>query len=233
MEERIKQRLVGAVVLVSLVVIFVPMLLEDEPVLDRGIKGTNVPPQPRDLDKFRSGVLPAPLAPPGPSAARESTAAAPGPKPVSVTAEARTPPEANPTPRPGPRSAVSALPPSESLTAVQPAPSAQASESREAPKGVSNPNPRPSAPPKPRVGVSAWVVQLGSFAEHENADSLAERLRKKHQEAFVEQVEIGGKLWFRVRVGPELDRKRADEMLSAIRRILGTEGEGAHVVRYP
>jgi DedD protein len=229
-EERIKQRLVGAVVLVSLVVIFVPMFLEDEPVLDRGIKGTNVPPQPRDLDKFRSGVLPAPLALPGPSAAPGSTAAAPGPKPVSVTAEARTPPEANPTPKPGPTSAV---PPSESLTAVRPASSAQGSESREAPKGVSNPNPRPTAPPKPRVGVSAWVVQLGSFAQHENADRLAERLRKKHQEAFVEQVEIAGKLWFRVRVGPELDRKRADEMLSAVRRILRTEGEGAHVVRYP
>lgn len=47
MDENMKKRLVGATVLVSLVVIFVPMLLEDEPVVIQNITETNIPPEPK------------------------------------------------------------------------------------------------------------------------------------------------------------------------------------------
>ncbi len=56
MNEGLKKRLVGATVLVSLVVIFVPMLLEKEPVLSGSITESNIPPRPNT--DFTSRVLP-------------------------------------------------------------------------------------------------------------------------------------------------------------------------------
>ena len=55
-DEGLKKRLIGATVLVSLVVIFVPMLLQNEPVMEKGIDRTNVPPRPEG--EFTSRILP-------------------------------------------------------------------------------------------------------------------------------------------------------------------------------
>ena len=56
MDEGLKKRLVGATVLVSLIVIFVPMLLENEPIVDNGISRPAIPPRPPAA--FPSRVLP-------------------------------------------------------------------------------------------------------------------------------------------------------------------------------
>lgn len=59
MEQQLKQRIVGAVVLVSLAVIFVPMLFEERSEIgDTSISQTNVPEFPKK--RFESGVLPLP-----------------------------------------------------------------------------------------------------------------------------------------------------------------------------
>ena len=56
MDEALKKRLIGATVLVSLVVIFVPMLLEHEPIVSTQIEKTNIPERPKNI--FSSSVLP-------------------------------------------------------------------------------------------------------------------------------------------------------------------------------
>lgn len=220
MDERIKQRLVGAVVLVSLVVIFAPMLLEDEPVVEHGIHKSNIPARSRGLEQFRSGVLPAPgqyLGPP-PEPAPIAVSSAPAPSSTTVGTE----------PAPEPTSAMAARPEGP-VSSVPPAAVSQVPATKPPAPAV----PPPAKRPKPRVGVSAWVVQLGAFAKRDNADSLVKRLRQDHQEAFMEQVEIGDRVLFRVRVGPELDHKRAEAMLAAVRKILGAQAQDAQVVRYP
>ena len=45
MREDLKKRLIGAAVLASLAVIFIPMLLEEETVIDSNISSTNIPPR--------------------------------------------------------------------------------------------------------------------------------------------------------------------------------------------
>jgi len=55
-DEGLKKRLIGATVLVSLAVIFVPMLLEHEPVIERGINKSNIPPRPEG--RFTSRIIP-------------------------------------------------------------------------------------------------------------------------------------------------------------------------------
>ncbi len=158
MEEGLKRRLVGATVLVSLIVIFVPMLLEGEPVVEVGIFKSNVPTQ--TDDDFSSRVLP--LA---------STVVTPAPLIDDRTEEAEA-------------------------------------------------SAKPKKPSKPRVGLSAWVIQVGSFSNRDNAEGLVEKLQAKKFPAFLEQTEVEGKTLFRVRVGPEIDEKLAQKLLKNLNKTL-------------
>jgi DedD protein len=169
-DEGLKKRLIGATVLVSLVVIFVPMLLEKGPVVSTTITETNIPPPPPEGD-FSSQVLPLE-------------------EPATPT-EAAAPPASETAP----------------LGAI---------DRGEPPAETSAPNTEEDAQPTSdlRVGLTAWVVQLGSFSLRENADRVAKDLQAKKFPAFVEPAEIGDKHLFRVLVGPEIDQKRAEQMLS-------------------
>src|SRR5215212_3605177 len=54
-----------------------------------------------------------------------------------------------------------------------------------------------------------WIVQVGSFSEHTNAISLRDKLRTRGYMALVERADVGGKPVFRVIVGPAFERERA------------------------
>lgn len=175
MEERLKKRLIGATVLVSLVVIFVPMLLEQEPVVYPTIEESNIPPRPEG--EFSSRVLPL---------ESESLDALPEAASAQAEPEARQP-EARERPE----------------KPVKP-------ESKpEAATAAAQPEPKPD-PSQLRVGLSAWVIQAGSFSNRQNADKVVKDLQGKKFAAFVEQTEIKGKILYRVLIGPEVDRKRAE-----------------------
>ena len=171
-----KQRLVGAIVLVALVVIFVPMLLDDEPMVTSSITKSNIPLQPkRDFPtKIISKKEVKPLVPV-----------------VSKVESAK---------------AVDSKP------KVKPATVAQKTK------------------PKARVGLSAWVVQVASFEKRTNANKLMTRLQAKKLSAFVEQASVDRKTVFRVRVGPEVDHKKAEAIRLQIERELKLKGK---IERYP
>jgi DedD protein len=190
METRLKQRLVGAVVLVALAVIFVPMILtgpeDDESLVEQG----RIPPKP---EAPMVTEMPEPLSEPFPGPT--------SPERVVVTKGA---PE---TKEPAPAESPAAV--SESATDVQ----------------------EPLPEEEPTEGLSGWVVQVGSFTQEENALRLRDRLREKDYAAFVERIRGGdGKIVYRVRVGPEVERSRAE----AVRRKLAdTEGLSGLVTHHP
>lgn len=70
------------------------------------------------------------------------------------------------------------------------------------------------APPvKPNPEPSRWYIQAGSFSKKENALSLADSLRKQGMPVLLETIQVGGKgTFYRLKVGPELDKKRAASM---------------------
>jgi DedD protein len=74
------------------------------------------------------------------------------------------------------------------------------------------------------------VVQVASLSNKKNADLLVADLRKNRYSAFLEQVYVDGKNLFRVRVGPEIDRKRAERMALEIHKTFKLKGQ---VIRYP
>lgn len=81
-----------------------------------------------------------------------------------------------------------------------------------------------------RVGLTAWVVQLGSFSSEANASGLEQRLRGAGFTSFVETQKQGGEASYRVRVGPELLRSEAQALRDRIKSELGLDGI---VVSYP
>ncbi|OQX32022.1 MAG: hypothetical protein C3L25_14055 [Candidatus Sedimenticola endophacoides] len=98
MEEHMKKRLIGATVLVSLAVIFVPMLLQPDPVIETGITESNIPPMPEG--RFSSRIIPIENETPATGAAgsgqvERDTAAAPAPPPPP---QPQPQPQAEPTP---------------------------------------------------------------------------------------------------------------------------------------
>lgn len=175
-DEKMKQRLVGAVVLVALVVIFVPMLLDDEPMVTSGITKSNIPPQPKS--NF----------------------------PTRIVAQKEV------------KSLVSTVSKAESAKATSP-------RIEEKPATATA---KPAS--KTRVGLSAWVVQVASFEKRANAHKLMKRLQVKKLSAFVEQASVDRKTVFRVRVGPEVDHKKAEEIRNRIKREFKLKGQ---IERYP
>ncbi|OOZ36610.1 SPOR domain-containing protein [Solemya velesiana gill symbiont] len=196
MDEGLKKRLIGATVLVSLVVIFVPMLLDKEPVIDTGIHRSNVPPKPDN--GFSSRVVP-------------------------LQSEDLSKPPAD-------------LIPIEREEVAATEQSTEAPGTKDAAPSVSNEpasEEKPVQKPQQRVGLSAWVLQVGSFSNRDNAEKLVKELKGKNFAAFLEQVELKGRTLFRVRVGPEIDRKRAEQMLKQLNQVLKEKKIKATLKSYP
>ena len=60
---------------------------------------------------------------------------------------------------------------------------------------------------------SAWVIQIGSFGDLENAEKEVASLKAKGFPAFLRRfVTAEDKVLYRVRIGPEKDRTRAEKL---------------------
>jgi len=59
-----------------------------------------------------------------------------------------------------------------------------------------------------------WVVQIGAFITKDSAEALARDARGKGYEAFVVKAEVGGKTYFRVRIGTGKQRSDAENLAS-------------------
>ena len=64
-------------------------------------------------------------------------------------------------------------------------------------------------------GSGAWMVQLGSFAQHANAERLARQVKAQGFRVSVSQESSGRRL-YRVRVGPAQDRSAATQLATQL-----------------
>lgn len=206
MERRLKERLIGAAVLVLLAVIFIPMLLNDTTQYNSEITGSNIPERPKD--EFSSRIVPLdegqsqPETVP-PADMDTGTRATPPPIPTGVVAtEQNTRIEKTP------------------LTISSPAPA----------KNTEDSGPEKVVLPAKTMGVQAWIVQLGSFSSEKNAQELNDKLRGKGFTAFVEPLKQKSRIIYRVRVGPELLRSDAEKVRDKIKQTIQMDGL---VVSYP
>ena len=61
-----------------------------------------------------------------------------------------------------------------------------------------------------------WAVQLGSFGDQQNAERLAADLRKQGFAAFLSQLSTDSGQLHRVRIGPQKDRESAEAMAARL-----------------
>ncbi|GAB4348059.1 MAG: hypothetical protein Kow0073_00540 [Immundisolibacter sp.] len=230
----LKYRIVGVVVLLALVAILAPLLNDMRQPQPQGPQTIDIPPEPSGgvADQIPAdapplvGVtpepadIPVPLAPPvSTSEEGPDVVLSPPPEPPPVVGLAPASPRrlsAVPEPAPAAKSASTPKP-------VPPKP-----EPKPAPKPAAA-APRPAPPPTPAVQ-QAWVVQLGVYGNLKTAIDLRERLRKSGYSAFTEEIGTPHGKALRVRVGPELERAKAQALRDRLQRETGHDGI---VMSYP
>ncbi|EJM20231.1 hypothetical protein PMI21_01138 [Pseudomonas sp. GM18] len=212
LDKAYKQRMVGALVLVALAVIFLPMLFSRQ-------------------DEQRQVTVDAPAAPHAPSVPQVQI------EPVAVPEPQALPQEPVPSDDEIAEQQVPSTPIAPTAP-VAPAPSA-AKPVTPPPAPVAKPVPAPAqpiavAPAKPvatpsRVdanGLSvSWSVQLASLSSRESAESLQKTLRSQGYNAYIRSSD--GKN--RVFVGPLIERAEADRLRDLLSRQQNLKG---FVVRF-
>ncbi|WP_031433150.1 SPOR domain-containing protein [Methylomarinum vadi] len=154
MDQELKQRLVGAVVITALAAIFVPMLFDD-PVDDTGkrINELKIPAIPEHMQENRLAEIPQ---------SRDEVINLPVKQPLKT------------------------LTPSEEQAAK----------------------------------LKHWFLQVGLFSQQENAVSLRDKLRRQGFSAAVSQVTGDEGVMYKVKVGPELNRERAEVVQGQLKKAL-------------
>lgn len=191
MDSKLKQRLIGALVLIIAAVVFLPMLLtgQDETVSVE----VEAPEQPEMSSE--------PIAPAAPIEL---------PAPEQVTEIPQ--PEGIPLPAADSVSeAPAAVAPPEPVAPI----AAPIPEPVAAPAA---PAPAPTATPAPATTQGDWVIQLGSFSAAANADRFKQTLLEQGYNAYTVTASADGKSVTRVFVGPLLDRESANRLRDELGR---------------
>lgn len=79
---------------------------------------------------------------------------------------------------------------------------------------VAAPKKTETAPPpvKPAAQPSGYVVQVASYSNRKDADTLKSRLSAQGYAASVSEVTLEGTTWYRVRIGRNLDKESATKI---------------------
>jgi DedD protein len=198
MDAALKHRLLGAVVVIALAIIFVPMFLSGTPPKPENItQNLNIPPAPErnfetrnlSVDAPKPGAAPTPAASAPPPAGNDKVAT------VDTTAPSDSEPPAN---------------------ATQPAPA-------EKPATTVSPVPTPAppaAPPPPSPQAEGrFLINLGVYADAGHASALVDKIKKLGYPAYAEATEYQGKAAQYVRVGPYADRAAAENVRLKIKQV--------------
>ena len=208
MNEILKQRLVGALILIALGVVFWPIIFV-EPGDSASREERRIPARP--------GVNTEPIAAPQKDKLRQA------PQLESRKEQERQELERASTPAP---IAAAVAEEKEVVTAepVKPAPAQTAKKPSKT---------RTKAPVKPTLdseGVPvAWILQVASVSKPEKADELRKELLKLGHKAYVKKIHRSGNVLLRVYIGPKFERAQLDKIKPGIDTEFGVQ---SMVVRY-
>ncbi|MEG0861498.1 MAG: SPOR domain-containing protein [Pseudomonas sp.] len=200
LDKVVKQRMVGALVLVALAVIFLPMLFSRE-------------------DEMRQVRVEAPEAPAAPSMAQVQVEPVAVPEPQVLAEEAPVVVDESTAPVQTPSMPIAPAPPA--APAPVPAPAVAAKPAT--PPAAVKPQAQPAVASvaKPAAGKIdanglpiSWSVQLASLSSRPGADNLQKTLRSQGYNAYIRSA--GG--MNRVYVGPLIERAEAERLRDAISR---------------
>jgi DedD protein len=201
LRKRARRRLVGAIALVTIVAVFLPMVLEQDPkpvsqdisiripAPDSGIFTSKIVPVPPGEPEAKSAIAPAAPAKPEPAQNEpaKTTAVTPAVRPA-----AETPPvhdtEAEPPKKPAP------APPARNIPAPAVVAKSKAAESTEA------------------KDTGGFVVQVAALNDAVKAKQIQEKIAAAGVKSYTEVVPAAKGNVTRVRAGPFASRDEADKM---------------------
>lgn len=204
METTLKQRLIGAAVIIALAVIFVPMILDGSGRQDSVALNMEIPPEPTftfdsDLPDTESLDELAPM----PISEKPNAVVEIAEEPVSQEAEKIKSVE------------------TENKTIVSTSTQITKPTVVEATENSIETNP----------ALTAWAVQVAAFGEKGKALALQEKLLASDLSAFTERFGNNDKSVYRVKVGPELKRESAEKLRDKIEKEHGLKG--SFVTKHP
>ncbi|ALZ85002.1 MULTISPECIES: SPOR domain-containing protein [Pseudomonas] len=211
----LKQRVIGALVLLALIIIFVPMLFNRQDDARKVV--VEAPPQPAAPTVPSTEVQPVqtPEAPPVVVVPDE---------PAKPLGKPQTPIAGTSGQAPAQNAPVTAPPPPQAAPAA-PVAKAPAASAPAAPVAT----PAPAAKPDSRLGAAnlpnSWSVQLASLSSRPSADALQAKLRSQGYNAYVRTADGMN----RVFVGPVIERSEADRLRDQLNKQNGVKG---FVVRF-
>ena len=187
MNEILKQRLVGATILLALGVLFWPIIFV-EPGEEDGTGLKAIPEQPV--------ITASPVSAPDPGGLRTSP---------PVAARAQTEPDVKlPPPAPVAKPEATEAEPVAAKPPPKPTPKPAAAK------------PRSTAPAPLRTdsdGIPvAWILQVASVSSAQKADSLRQRLLDMGQKGYVKKIRRGNSDLYRVYIGPKYERDRLERL---------------------
>lgn len=229
MERQLKERLIGAAVLIALAVVLVPEMFSGpksrisapDPTVTRS--GAASEASTDQLKTWRVNL-------------HDSPAAAASSSAVSITVE---PPAPAPRDEAAAVSSVAAVQQNQAVSSVGASSSASmskvagsahsessaareikaatasSSSSTSSVRSSSSSSGKP-AEPKPVEPVGKWQVQVGSFSTEARAKQIAAQLKSQGQSASVSSVQSGGKTLYRVRVAAGTSRDAAQAVLKKL-----------------
>jgi DedD protein len=206
MDRSLKERTIGAIVLVAFAVLVVPVFLDGPSGDSETVTAVVTLPGQNDQPRKQQTIV----------LERDRTHPVPAPRPVDSS------------PKPETAVAKTVAPPA-TQTRKTPIPAAKVAAGNAAPKQA--PVSRETAQPKPTEAslTGMWAVQLGSFSNRGNAEKLAADLRSDGYAAFLSQLGTSSGELHRVRIGPQKDRDAAESVAAK----LGKTGLKGQVVPHP
>lgn len=71
---------------------------------------------------------------------------------------------------------------------------------------------------------AAWVIQIASFSNRDNAVSFVEKLKKAGHKAYRRESAKQGKTIYRIFVGPYIEKERATKALAELKKLTDSRG---------
>ena len=188
MDRALKERIIGAIVLVAFAVLVVPVFLDGPSTDAEMVRETvTLPGQSDQPRRQQTIVLERDRTEPVPVASAPQKESSESPPPVLAQ---------------------------KSTAAETVAAATDAGQKAVEPKAVEPPD--DAQPAASSTGM--WAVQLGSFSNRENAERLAADLREDGYAAFLSRLDTAAGDLHRVRIGPQEDRDAAESVGASLTR---------------
>jgi len=215
-----KHRIVGAIILVSLAVIFLPMILDErEPPTE--VKPISDIPEPKEAESLQqTKVVVTPV-----EELRRDKGEPSGSKPASTPVQKAQAKPGTPTEIKAPEAVTGPAKDATETTAK-----GDLEPGNKTSKPAASPARTQPTRTKAQASDKGWVVQVGTFTNTANATRLETKLKQRGHMTSMENITLKGTKAVRLRVGPFRDKSLALKAQAQIHKDVGVSGV---VLAYP